>query len=83
LVVLIVVTLLARLVGRLGVVSLRNWDASIRVGLAMMTEVATNVKGCVFHETAHWVPEERPTALTEALVAFLSGTDRERCPRWP
>jgi uncharacterized membrane protein len=36
LVVLIVVTLLARLVGRLGAVSLRNWDASIRVGLAVM-----------------------------------------------
>jgi pimeloyl-ACP methyl ester carboxylesterase len=40
---------------------------------AMMTEVATDVKGCVFRETAHWIPEERPVALTEQLVTFLSG----------
>jgi uncharacterized membrane protein len=36
LIALIVTTLLARLVGQLGVVSLRNWQASTRVGLAMM-----------------------------------------------
>jgi uncharacterized membrane protein len=36
LIVLIVATLLTRLVGRFGVVSLRNWEAATRVGLAVM-----------------------------------------------
>jgi uncharacterized membrane protein len=36
LIVLIAATLLARLVGQLGVVSLRKWQASTRVGLAVM-----------------------------------------------
>ena len=36
LIVLIVATLLARLAGRLGVVSLQNWAAATRVGLALM-----------------------------------------------
>jgi uncharacterized membrane protein len=36
LIVLVLVTLLARLTGRLGVVHLRDWAASTRVGLAVM-----------------------------------------------
>ena len=36
LIVLIVATVLARFAGQLGVVSLRNWHASTRVGLAVM-----------------------------------------------
>ncbi len=36
LIVLIVVTLVARLVGRLGVAALRDWAAATRVGLAVM-----------------------------------------------
>jgi uncharacterized membrane protein len=36
LIVLVVATLLVRLVGQFGVVSLRNWQASTRVGLAVM-----------------------------------------------
>lgn len=36
LIVLIITTLLARLAGRLGVRSLRNWPAATRVGLAVM-----------------------------------------------
>lgn len=36
LIVLVIVTLLARLAGTLGVTSLRNWTASARVGLAVM-----------------------------------------------
>jgi uncharacterized membrane protein len=36
LIVLIVVALLARLAGRLGIVALRNWTAAVRVGLAVM-----------------------------------------------
>jgi uncharacterized membrane protein len=36
LIVLIVVTLLARFAGRLGIVALGNWAAAIRVGLAVM-----------------------------------------------
>ena|SRR5687767_330194 len=36
LIVLSVVTLLARLIGQLGVVSLRNWQAATRLGLAVM-----------------------------------------------
>jgi uncharacterized membrane protein len=36
LIVLIVVTLLARLAGRLGIVGLRTWKAATRVGLAVM-----------------------------------------------
>jgi uncharacterized membrane protein len=35
LIVLIAATLLTRLVGRFGVVSLRNWEAAIRIGLAV------------------------------------------------
>jgi uncharacterized membrane protein len=35
-VVLIIVTLLARLAGRLGIVRLRSWAAAVRVGLAVM-----------------------------------------------
>jgi uncharacterized membrane protein len=42
LVVLIVVTLLARLAGRLGVVALRNWAAAVRVGLAVMLFVTAS-----------------------------------------
>jgi uncharacterized membrane protein len=36
LVVLIIVSLLARFAGRLGIVALRNWAAAVRVGLAVM-----------------------------------------------
>ena len=36
LVVLVIVTLLARLIGQLGVAELRDWAASTRVGLAVM-----------------------------------------------
>ena len=36
LIVLVVVTLLARLAGRLGVAALREWVAAVRVGLAVM-----------------------------------------------
>ena len=36
LIILVVVTLLARLIGQLGVVTLRDWAAATRVGLAVM-----------------------------------------------
>jgi hypothetical protein len=36
LIVLVVVTLLARLVGQLGAASLRNWACATRIGLAVM-----------------------------------------------
>jgi pimeloyl-ACP methyl ester carboxylesterase len=38
---------------------------------AMMKEVASNVRGCVFQGTAHWIPEECPSALTEKLATFF------------
>ncbi len=47
---------------------------SIAIGVlmeAMVNEVATNVTGIVFQDTAHWIPEERPGELAEALVRFL------------
>jgi pimeloyl-ACP methyl ester carboxylesterase len=42
---------------------------------AMMNEVASDVRGCVFQGTAHWIPEECPAALTEKLVTFLRDAD--------
>jgi hypothetical protein len=42
---------------------------------SMMNELAVNVTGVIFQETAHWIPEERPAALTEAVLRFLNGAN--------
>jgi pimeloyl-ACP methyl ester carboxylesterase len=38
----------------------------------MMMEVADDVRGVRIPGTAHWIPEEAPTALVDALVEFLA-----------
>jgi pimeloyl-ACP methyl ester carboxylesterase len=43
---------------------------------SMMQEVATNVQPLVLADTAHWIPEEQPAALTAAIAAFLRVDDR-------
>jgi pimeloyl-ACP methyl ester carboxylesterase len=37
----------------------------------MMREVADHVKALRIPETAHWIPEEQPDALSTALLEFL------------
>jgi pimeloyl-ACP methyl ester carboxylesterase len=37
----------------------------------MMQEVALRVESMVLPGTAHWIPEEQPTALTTAITKFL------------
>jgi pimeloyl-ACP methyl ester carboxylesterase len=38
---------------------------------SMMREVAGSVESLVLPRTAHWIPEEQPTALTSAMTEFL------------
>lgn len=38
----------------------------------MMREVADDVTGLRVPETAHWIPEERPQAVVDALLRFLT-----------
>jgi hypothetical protein len=35
--------------------------------------LATNVSGSVVPDSGHWIPEERPSFLTEQLFAFFGG----------
>jgi pimeloyl-ACP methyl ester carboxylesterase len=37
----------------------------------MLSEIAGNVRTVVIPAAGHWVPEENPNALTEALLSFL------------
>jgi hypothetical protein len=37
----------------------------------MMREVAENVSGVRVQRSAHWIPEENPSALSAALLDFL------------
>ena len=37
----------------------------------MMREIAENVTGVRVPRTAHWIPEENPEALTDALLEFV------------
>jgi pimeloyl-ACP methyl ester carboxylesterase len=41
--------------------------------LDSMRLLATNVSGGVVPDSGHWIPEERPSFLTEQLFAFFGG----------
>lgn len=43
----------------------------------MMKEVAEDVTGLRVPRTAHWIPEENPTVLTEGLLKFLQRDTRQ------
>lgn len=69
LIVLIVVTLLARLAGRLGVASLREWRAATRVGLAvMLLFTAVAHFNDMRHDLVRMVPPAIPNP--ELMVTF-------------
>jgi hypothetical protein len=41
--------------------------------LDSMRLLATNVSGGIVPDSGHWIPEERPSFLTEQLFAFFGG----------
>ena len=47
----------------------------------MMKEVSENVTSLRVPRTAHWIPEENPSALTEGLLRFLSVPPITDAPR--
>ena len=78
LIVLIVASLLARLVGQLGVVSLRNWQASTRVGLAVMlwfTAVAhfNNMRADLVRMVPPAVPNPELMVTVTGICEVLGG----------
>ncbi len=42
-----------------------------------MREVAERVIGCRVAGAAHWIPEENPHRLVEALLGFLDGREAD------
>lgn len=63
--------------GKLKIPVLAVWGAISNSGPLleeMMREVAENVTGLSIAATAHWIPEENPYALTDALLNFLAQT---------
>ena len=66
LIVLIIVTLLARFAGRLGVVALGNWAAATRVGLAVMLCVTASAHfNSLRADLIRMVPPAVPIALDD------------------
>lgn len=60
--------------GKLSIPVLAVWGEKSTSGslvAEMMRAVAEDVTGLRVPGTGHWIPEENPTALTTALVAFL------------
>lgn len=51
-------------------------ESSARV----MQGVATDVRSIVIPNSGHYVPEEQPAALAEALLAFFEGRSESRAP---
>jgi uncharacterized membrane protein len=78
LIVLLMATLLARLVGQFGVVSLRNWRASTRVGLAVMlcfTAVAhfTDMRADLVRMVPPEVPNPELMVTLTGICELLGG----------
>jgi hypothetical protein len=48
-------------------------DVTINYALYGMQKLAQNVTGVKVHLSGHWIPEERPSFLTEQLFAFFGG----------
>jgi pimeloyl-ACP methyl ester carboxylesterase len=63
--------------GKLTIPVLAAWGAISNSGPlleGMMQEVAERVTGVEIARSGHWIPEENPTALTDALIAFLGAS---------
>ena len=61
--------------GKLRIPVLAVWGAVSNSGPLleeMMREVANDVTGLEISGAAHWIPEENPAALTNALLTFLT-----------
>jgi len=58
-----------------------GWGRSREVAESLR-KLATDVYPCVVEQCGHWIPEEQPTVLADAILDFFASTAGPRFKRW-